>query len=377
MVSDNRMINPIFKDAYRGKRVLVTGHTGFKGSWLTLWLLQLGAHVAGFSAYLPSKPCNFEVLGLKDKIKDYRGDVCDFSFLKKVFEEFRPEVVFHLAAQAIVRRAYDSPKLTFDTNLGGTVNVLECIKTTLGVQGAVMITSDKCYQNLEWPWGYRETDRLGGDDPYSASKACAEIASHAYIQSYFKRSKDGGIPHIATTRAGNVIGGGDWAENRIVTDCIRAWTIGKDPVIRSPEATRPWQHVLEPLSGYLWLGANLLNSGALHGEAFNFGPNNDVNYSVKELVELFLTYWGKGSWFHEQTSGGKKENTLLKLSCDKSLHYLKWHALLSFENTVRLTAQWYKEHYSGNKDMYQFSVNQIEYYIFEARQQRMPWVEEV
>lgn len=362
-----------FGDIYRGKRVLVTGHTGFKGSWLTFWLLQLGAEVAGFSAFLPSEPSNFEVLGLKNKISDYRGDICDFSEMNKVFSKFQPEIVFHLAAQAIVKKAYEAPKITFDTNLGGTVNILECIRTNSHIKAAVIITSDKCYQNNEWAWGYRENDRLGGDDPYSASKACAEVAFHAYLHSFFQKSEKS-YPHIATTRAGNVIGGGDWAANRIIPDCVMAWTEGKEPVIRNPMATRPWQHVLEPLSGYLYLGASLLISDNCHGESFNFGPTETVNLPVKELVKCFLSYWGNKNWRYEQEDMKEKESKLLKLSCDKVLHFLNWHALLSFKDTVRLTAQWYKEYYSESADMYEFSRKQIIYYLSEAERQQMTWI---
>jgi len=366
----------LFGDAYKEKRVLVTGHTGFKGSWLTLWLLQLGADVAGYSLYLPSDPCNYEVLKLKRRIRDYKGDILDFSSLKQVFDKFQPQVVFHLAAQPIVRRSYDNPKLTFDTNLGGTVNILECIRTTLSVEAAVIITSDKCYQNVEWNWGYRENDRLGGDDPYSASKACAEIAFNSYCRSIFQNSTTGRTVSSATARAGNVIGGGDWAKYRIVPDSVKAWANNNELSVRSPEATRPWQHVLEPLSGYLCLGEHLLCFNKLHGESFNFGPQQIINKSVKELIEVFLNYWGKGSWRHESSDSDKKESTLLKLSCDKALHFLDWHALLSFKDTVRLTAQWYRTFYECSENMYEYSTRQIEYYVSEAKNQKMPWVKE-
>lgn len=366
----------ISKNSYKNKRVLITGHTGFKGSWLTLWLLRLGANVAGFSAYLPSIPCNYEVLGIKEKITDYTGDICDLRALKGAFEQFQPDIVFHLAAQPIIRKSYDDPKLTFDTNLGGTVNILECIRTTPSVRSAVIITSDKCYQNLEWTWGYRENDRLGGDDPYSASKACAEMAFSAYCKSFFRKSETGRSVSLATTRAGNVIGGGDWAPDRIVPDCVRAWANGTDVFVRNPAATRPWQHVLDPLSGYLGLGSELLISDRLHGESFNFGPGPEVNKSVKELIEALLTYWGKGSWRHEQSELTKTENILLRLSCDKALNLLGWQAVLSFDEAVKLTAQWYKKYYKNNENMYEYSSNQIEYYIAEAKRKGMPWIEE-
>jgi CDP-glucose 4,6-dehydratase len=363
--------NQLFGGSYNKKRVLVTGHTGFKGSWLCLWLKMLGADVAGFSFYLPSEPCNFEAIKLKDSMRHYEGDVRDHDHIKEVFEDFKPQIVFHLAAQSLVRKSYDDPKTTFDTNLGGTVNVLECIRKSESVKAAVMITSDKCYYNKEWEWGYRESDELGGDDPYSASKGCAEIAVKSYISSYFKSENS---PKIATTRAGNVIGGGDWAKDRIVPDCVRAWSAKQEPVIRNPYATRPWQHVLEPLSGYLWLGANLLNGNPkTSGEAFNFGPEDRVIQPVGELVEVFLKYWKGGSWKHVPLQGEKKEASLLKLCCDKALQRLQWHALLNFEDTVKLTAEWYRNYYSGKVDIHEFTCAQIDVYIAKALDLNMSW----
>ena len=369
MIEENRP----FGDLYKDKNVLVTGHTGFKGSWLTIWLTLLGAKVVGYSEYLPSDPCNFTVCNLENRILHIEGDIRNFQRLRDIFAKYSPEIVFHLAAQPIVRRSYDDPKLTFDTNIGGTVNILECIRITPSVKAAVIITSDKCYQNVEWIWGYRENDRLGGDDPYSASKACAEIVCHSYIKSFFSKEDS---PKISTTRAGNVIGGGDWAEARIIPDCIRAWSVGKEALIRNPDATRPWQHVLEPLSGYLWLGANLFISNRLHGEAFNFGPNQKVNKSVTELIKTFLSYWGNAKWKHEKPKSNKKESTLLKLSCDKALHFLKWHSVFPFNETVRLTAEWYKAYYKKKTDMYNFSCEQIQFYISEAINQKLSWAED-
>ncbi|MBU0683931.1 MAG: CDP-glucose 4,6-dehydratase [Candidatus Omnitrophica bacterium] len=360
----------MFFGAYREKRVLVTGHTGFKGSWLTLWLLELGAQVAGFSLYLPSDPCNFEILNLKEKISHYEGDIRDINALKDVFEKFQPEIVFHLAAQPIVRKAYDDPKLTFDTNLGGTVNILECIKNSNSVEAAVMITSDKCYDNVSWEWGYRENDRLGGDDSYSASKACAEIACRAYISSFFRGDN---APKIVTTRAGNVIGGGDWAEDRIVPDCMRAWSKGEDTVIRNFQATRPWQYILEPLSGYLHLGAEISRDArGITGEAFNFGPGSDIIKSVGELVDMLSRFWDKVSWKTDPKAQDKKEAKLLKLNCDKALFHLGWRAVLGFEETCKLTTEWYKSYYQ-NEDCYSVSRDQICNYIKKAERRGIPW----
>jgi len=361
----------LFGGVFGGKTVLVTGDTGFKGSWLSIWLSMLGAKVVGYSAYLPSDPCNFSVCGLDGKLTHIDGDVRDIERLKSVFDRYRPEIVFHLAAQPIVRTSYLDPKLTFDSNVGGTVNVLECLRTSGGVKAAVMITSDKCYRNVEWVWGYRENDRLGGDDPYSASKACAEMVCNAYIKSFF--SGDDAAASVATVRAGNVIGGGDWADARIVPDCVRAWARGEKPVIRNPEATRPWQHVLEPLSGYLHVASRLLASRAVHGEAFNFGPDQTVNKPVRELIEAFLPHWGDSEWRFEPAAEALKESMLLKLSCDKALHMLDWHPVFSFDETVRLTAEWYRAYYGGGADMHEFTIEQIAFYVDSAKTQHLVW----
>jgi len=363
----------MFGGMYKGRRVLVTGHTGFKGSWLSHWLLDLGADVAGFSLYLPSTPCNFEVLGLEGRLRHIVGDVRDAAAVQAAFDEFRPEIVFHLAAQAIVRTSYDEPKLTFDTNLGGTVNVLEAVRATPSVRTAIFITSDKCYENVEWEFGYRETDRLGGKDPYSASKACAEIAISAYARSFITASGK----RIASTRAGNVIGGGDWAKDRIVPDCARAWAAGDSPVIRSPGATRPWQHVLEPLSGYLWLGA-CVESGreGLAGEAFNFGPHAEVNQPVSRLIDEMGKTWAGGGWLPDPAgTGAKAEAGLLKLCCDKALQRLGWQAVMSFAETVAMTAEWYRAFYDGGTDMRDLTSRQLETFARLGRQRDARWPE--
>jgi CDP-glucose 4,6-dehydratase len=362
------VVKDLFGGNYEGRRVLVTGHTGFKGSWLVLWLLGLGAEVAGFSSYLPSEPCNYEVLELDKKIRNFDGDIRDYARLTSAFDEFRPEVVFHLAAQPIVRLSYEDPLLTFGTNVQGTANVLQCIKNSGGVRAAVIVTSDKCYLNKEWWWGYRENDALGGNDPYSASKACAEIVFKSYCSSFFSGPES---PRLATARAGNVIGGGDWARDRIIPDCVRAWSLGQEAAIRNPNATRPWQHVLEPLSGYLQLGGSLLSLGAASGEAFNFGPDARANHSVGELIGEFMAHWEGCRFRHEGSE--IKESSLLKLSCDKALQYLHWHAALDFRETVGLTAVWYKAFYEGKDDMYEFSMRQIERYIGAAGKKKIQW----
>jgi CDP-glucose 4,6-dehydratase len=359
-----------FRDFYLGKRVLVTGHTGFKGSWLTLWLLQLGAEVAGLSAYLPSDPCNFEVLDLETHVRHHVGDIRDFDQVRQVFDDFQPHVVFHLAAQAIVRRSYDDPKLTFDTNVGGTVNVLECIRQHDFVEAGVIITSDKCYRNREWVWGYRENDPFGGDDPYSASKGCAEIVINSYCESFFNGEKG---PRIASTRAGNVIGGGDWAEDRIVPDCVRAWSEGGEVIVRNPLSTRPWQHVLEPLSGYLWLGVLLGQNEVTTGNAFNFGPKTEVIQPVETLVKAFRKFWDKAQWKIGGEESSKQQSRLLKLCCDKALFMLNWEAVLSFDETIEFTALWYRHFYEKREDMFEIGTQQIRKYCSLANAKGMQW----
>ena len=364
-------LESLYGGVYRGARVLVTGHTGFKGSWLCEWLLRLGAEVAGFSLYIPTQPSNFEVLGLPARLQDVRGDVRDLAALKEAFAQFRPQMAFHLAAQALVRTAYEDPKTTFDTNLGGTVNFIEAVRAAPGVHTAVIITSDKCYENVESEYGYRETDRLGGKDPYSASKACAEIAFSAYWRSLFAN----GPQRLATTRAGNVIGGGDWARDRIVPDCVRAWSGGDAAVIRSPDSTRPWQHVLEPLSGYLWLGARLKqNGGGLAGEAFNFGPGPEVTQSVSQLVAEMTKTWTGHAWrTNPAATGAQAEAGLLKLACDKAWARLGWKATLTFAETVAMTAEWYRKYHAGNADMNLYALEQIAAYERLARERGAPW----
>ncbi len=364
----------MFNNAYKGRRVFITGHTGFKGSWLAAWLLELGAEVTGYALEPPSTPSAFAVLELEKRIRHIHGDVRDAAGLARAVQQAGPEIVFHLAAQALVRPSYEDAPGTFAINAMGTLNLLEAVRACPGIGATVCITSDKCYRNDEWVWGYRETDHLGGDDPYSASKACAEIIAHSYFKSFFANG-----PAAATVRAGNVIGGGDWALDRIVPDCARAWTSGKPTHIRSPHATRPWQHVLEPLSGYLHLGAMLLsgregNGGLpLRGQAFNFGPPSAVNAEVLQVAETLKNLWPGFDFFCDpSTSAGKKECTLLKLCCDKSLAHLGWRAVLDFAETMRFTAQWYQAHADG-KEMYAYTAGQIAEYAGKARLGGLSW----
>ncbi|MBN2844072.1 MAG: CDP-glucose 4,6-dehydratase, partial [Sedimentisphaerales bacterium] len=320
----------MFNGIYQGKKVLITGNTGFKGSWLTCWLLNLGADVYGISHDIPTQPSMFEALGLEAKIRHYKNDIRDYAVIDEIIKESRPDYIFHLAAQPIVSVSYKEPLDTFGTNILGTVSILDALRQIDHRCTAVMITSDKCYDNVEWRWGYRETDHLGGKDPYSASKAAAEMAIKSYYHSYFKNNSQ---VRLASVRAGNVIGGGDWAASRIVPDCFRAWAGGQPVTIRSPHSTRPWQHVLEPLSGYLTVGQILAESPEYSGEAYNFGPAAEQTHTVLELLMEISNYWNAGGCkdkFIIDQNNDFHEAGLLKLNCDKALFDLKWLATLNF-----------------------------------------------
>lgn len=362
----------MFENTFKGKRILITGHTGFKGSWLTLWLKHLGAEVYGVSIDLPSQPCHFSAAKIECQIEDHRLDIRDTDALNALVVELQPDFVFHLAAQSLVRRSYIDPTATWLTNTMGTVNVLNALRHVINPCIAIFVTSDKSYDNVEWEWGYRETDQIGGPDPYSASKGAAELAIRSYAKSFFKSN---GVVRLGVGRAGNVIGGGDWADDRIVADCIRAAASNQMVSLRNPLATRPWQHVLEPLSGYLTLAMNLKNDPKLHAEPFNFGPPANQNHSVEKLVSLMSTHWDQLRW--EDASDydkGPNEAGLLKLNCDKALHHLNWHAAWDFATTVRETALWYKSYYSNEaKDMTEFSISQIVSYTTAARDWGLVW----
>ena len=349
------------------KKCLITGHTGFKGSWLALWLDKLGADVVGLSIDVPSEPSHFQAADISAQIDDHRLDVRDCEALKQLIHKIQPDFVFHIAAQALVKHSYEYPLATIATNAIGSANVLESLRTLGKPVIAVMITSDKAYDNVEWAWGYRETDRLGGKDPYSASKGMAELAIRTYVESFFS-SPDSSV-RVGIARAGNVIGGGDWALDRIVPDCMKAWSVNRVVDIRSPFATRPWQHVLEPLSGYLLLAANLFQSRDLHGEAYNFGPPANQNHSVRELIDEMGQYWDKVHWNDvSEDQDHIHEAGLLKLNCDKALSDLNWQPTLKFEETVRMTLEWYKHYYeSDNQSMFDFSMSQIEEFTESAK----------
>ncbi|HZG09361.1 MAG TPA: CDP-glucose 4,6-dehydratase [Allosphingosinicella sp.] len=363
-----------FSDAFAGRRILVTGHTGFKGSWLTSWLLDLGAQVCGYSDTVPTSPSLFELGNLGDRIDHQLGDVRDLDRFAQVLSSFRPDAVFHLAAQAIVSTSYRNPLDTISTNVMGTATVLEAMRQVDWPCVGVIITSDKCYENVEWPWGYRETDRLGGKDVYSASKGAAELVFHAYLHSFF--SKADSPVRLATARAGNVVGGGDWAADRIVVDCVTSWMDGRSVEIRSPRATRPWQHVLEPLSGYLALGAKLLGSGDLHGESYNFGPAAEQNRTVVELIGDLAKEWGS----QDSESGYRitadipfHEAGLLKLSCDKALMDLRWQPTLNYEECIALTGGWYRRVLREQEDAFAVTAEQVRAYERLATERRRVW----
>ena len=350
----------LFGGIFNGKNVLVTGHTGFKGSWLCIWLKELGANVIGYALEPYTDDDNFVTSGLKSKVSSQIGDIRDYGYLKKVFDDCRPELVFHLAAQPLVRLSYKQPKLTYDTNVGGTVNLLECCRLSGSVRVVINVTSDKCYENKEWTWGYRENDTLGGHDPYSSSKGCSEIITAAYRSSFCSGTGDG-AQMISTARAGNVIGGGDWREDRIIPDCIRALKKNEAIGIRSPESVRPWQHVLDPLSGYLQLASKMYLDGSRYVGAWNFGPEHNSITTVRQLVEKLLKYWGSGE-YRDLSQGHRQEvheTGILLLNISKAAHLLKWRPVLSLDEALKFTADWYKEPGAG----YDFCVNQINDYV--------------
>ncbi len=350
-------------DYYSNKRVLITGNTGFKGSWLTAWLLKMNAHVYGISDKIPTTPSMYEELNLNQKIKHHFHDIRNYADVEKAILSIKPDYVFHLAAQPIVSESYTDPLGTLSTNIIGTAHILEAMRKLENQCIGVFISSDKCYENVEQIWGYREIDPLGGKDIYSCSKGAAEIVFHSYFNSFFKDKKPN--LRIASARAGNVIGGGDFAQDRIVPDCMRAWSKKEKVIIRSPWSTRPWQHVLEPLSGYLRLGAILKDNQDLNGESFNFGPKTEQNETVGNLINELSKYWGfqnPQEAFDYTEKPGFKEAGYLKLNCDKAHLLLNWHAILQYADAVRYTSEWYREFFKNDKDMLLFSNEQIAFY---------------
>ena len=364
----------LFNGIFKNKTVFVTGHTGFIGSWLVLWLQSLGAKVIGYSLESPTKPSLFETLSLENEITHIVGDIQDKQNLFDHIEKYKPEIVIHLAAQPLVRASYEDPAETFRTNILGTVNILDSIRKSDSVPACVVMTSDKCYQNLDPNRFHKETDPLGGSDPYSASKGAAEIITNSFRHSFFNEES------IATVRAGNVIGGGDWAKDRIIPDCIRALTTDKQIMVRNPSSIRPWQFVLEPISGILWLASKLYAKPEKYSEAWNLGPNQISNMTVKKVVQNTIRIWDKdgsekGSWLDTSKESKNQPNESISLLLDstKALTSLEWKTIYSFETTINQTISWYKSYYNNYTSMKELSVHQIEQYSKAADQMNMTW----
>ncbi|MBL97091.1 MAG: CDP-glucose 4,6-dehydratase [Legionellales bacterium] len=364
----------MFSGLYAGKKVIITGNTGFKGSWLTCWLLSLGAEIVGVSKDIPSEPSMFNELSLGTKIRNYNVDIRDASALSEIFLSEKPDFLFHLAAQAIVSVSYSNPIETITSNAVGTMNIMEVLKKADWPLIAVLITSDKSYDNVEWVWGYKENDAIGGKDVYSGSKAAAEVIIKSYYHSFFKKSD---VPvRLGIGRAGNVIGGGDWAKDRIIVDIVKAWSEERSVEIRSPDATRPWQHVLEPLSGYLTLGQNLSTNPELDGEAFNFGPRAEQNRTVVDLLVKMSESWDAELPANPYVIVDEipfDEAGLLKLNCDKALFELKWDATYDYRETVAATASWYAVNLKGETNMFDFTMDQIKLYSDQAAKRGAIW----
>jgi CDP-glucose 4,6-dehydratase len=367
---ETESMDTVFNSVYKDKKVLVTGHTGFKGSWLTTWLIDLGAEIIGFSLEPPTHPNLFEVMGLGDKIVHVEGDVREKDYLLEIFNKYNPEFIFHMAAQPLVRFSYNEPKLTYETNIMGTVNVLEAVRLTKSIKVCAVITSDKCYENKEHDIGYRETDPMGGFDPYSSSKGCAELVVSAYLKSFFSSGDDHAI--ISSVRAGNVIGGGDWGEDRLIPDCIKALSQNQDILIRSPQAVRPWQFVLEPLSGYLWLGALMYSKGKEFSGPWNFGSDDNMPLTVEEVVRKTIELWGEGN-YKVQRDTRYHETKQLMLDITKAKFYLKWEPVYKIDKALEKTLDWYKKYYKGKNDIYSYTLHQIRNYVMDAKKLGMQW----
>ncbi len=360
-----KLVMPLFSNQYKNRKVLVTGHTGFKGSWLSLWLSQLEAEVCGYSLSPNTQPSHWSLLELD--IESHYKDIRNAHSISEVCKNFEPEIVFHLAAQPLVRPSYNEPLETWETNVMGTANLLEACRHTPSVKAIIIVTSDKCYKNQEWPWGYRENDRLGGHDPYSASKAASELVVDSFRQSFFNQSDS---PLIASVRAGNVIGGGDWAEDRLIPDLARAVSGNKTVEIRSPNATRPWQHVLESLSGYLFLGQKLMEEKKDFAEAWNFGPDLSDNRKVIEILQQMKAEWPELKWNINEENHVHEAN-LLYLDSSKAQKKLGWHPTWGLETGVKSTADWYRSYQQNNKCL---SLSQLNQYILEAQHKKISWV---
>ena len=359
----------LFSGIYNNKTILITGHTGFKGSWLALWLTKMGAQVIGYSLEAPTNPNHFSLLDMN--ITSIIGNIKDLAKLNSVIQEYQPDIVFHSASQALVKLSYENPIETYETNVLGTLKVYEACRNN-NVKAIVTITSDKAYDNKEWLWGYRENDAMGGYDPYSSSKGCTELLTSSYRNSYFNLSeyKKSHNTLIASCRAGNVIGGGDWAKDRLITDIMLSISEKKSVLIRKPNATRPWQHVLEPLSGYLQIGQKLLEEEVQFAEGWNFGPPSEDNITVEEIVQCIKKYWNKLEYKIDKDSNSKHEAHLLKLDCSKANNILKWKAVWNSDTTIKTTVQWYKNFYENNITSTQENLFK---YINDAKSKGLVW----
>ncbi|WP_372757953.1 CDP-glucose 4,6-dehydratase [Mariniflexile sp.] len=343
---------------WKDKKVFLTGHTGFKGSWLSLWLQSMGATVKGFALEPPTNPSLFIEANVAENMESVIGDIRDLDVLKESMVSFNPDILIHMAAQPLVRLSYTNPVETYTTNVIGTVNVLEAARSCVRLKAIVSVTTDKCYENKEWAWGYRENEPMGGHDPYSNSKGCAELVTSAYRNSFFHTE---GSASIASARAGNVIGGGDWADDRLIPDILRAFENGKPVIVRNPLSTRPWQHVLEPLSGYLVLAQNLYEKGDEFAEGWNFGPKDEDCKSVNWILDTMVNDWGNGASWELDKENNPHEAGFLKLDCSKAASLLKWHPKWPIEHTLNLIVNWHKEWKAG-KNMKAVCLAEIENY---------------
>jgi CDP-glucose 4,6-dehydratase len=370
---ENMAMKSLFGGKYRKKKVLITGHTGFKGSWLALWLSKMGADITGYALNPSTEPNHFDLLDIK--INSIIGDIRNLEELKQVFRDQQPEIVFHLAAQPIVRLSYDDPITTFSSNVMGTINVFEAAREVGTVKAILNVTSDKCYENKEWVWGYRETDPMGGFDPYSASKGCAELITNCWRNSFFC-IKDNNLrhqTHVSSCRAGNVIGGGDWGVDRLIPDIIRSAFLNKDIMIRNPNAIRPWQHVLDPLSGYLFLGQKLLEGNETFSEAWNFGPSNeDASVEIDEIVTIAKRFLPEINVAMKAAPKQPHEANILKLDCSKARLKLQWTPVWDINVAIEKTLTWYRLFYENNKVCSQEDISQ---YVKDAKIKQIPWTE--